>query len=469
MPIYPARTVRLVAQSHIRITLRLPRGVCECLGVIGICLLSFGLNAAPSFSQGLYRDGIGARSVSLGGADVAYAADPLGAMTANPAGLGLLSAPELDVDLGFAVASGKFTNSSNPDANLYGATGFIPDGAFAAPLHLRGHRFAVGFSVVPNTALAGSWHYVDPPGGVGGTSYGAQQIKSETVGVRAAGGLGFAINKKISVGGTIGVLYNENRLRSPYVFQTQPILTGLKTLLNLKTTGYGWNTSFGVLVRPTSAVQLGLDYQSKTRVVTHGTATGDISAQFATLGIDAPSTFRYDGRVTNVFPDEFSSGVSWRFKPQLRGVAQFDWIRWGAAFVNLPVQLTNGSNATINTVAGSTTLQDNVPLDWRDQYVYRVGLEGLATETSTLRAGFSHANSPVPDSTLTPLTAAIMQNSVNVGWLYRHGKFRFDSAYQHAFSVAQQVGTSLVKAGEFSNTRTRVGEDTFTVTTSCVF
>jgi len=398
---------------------------------------------------------------------VAFAADPIGAMTANPAGLGSLSAPQLDLDLGFLSANGYFTNAYNPNAQLHDSTGFIPDVAFGTPL--QSHRIGIGFSIVPDTALAGSWNYNDPPGGVGGTSYGAQQIKSEIVAVRAAAGIGFALTKKISIGGTVGIDYNENRLRTPYVFQEQPVLVGLKTLLNLKTTGYGWNGTLGVLYRPTAKVQIGLNYLSKTTIRSTGQASGDADAQFATLGLNAPPTFHYDAEVTNVLPDEFSSGLSWNFRPRLRAVGQFDWIRWGAAFHQLPVNLTNGSNSSINSLVGSTSLQDYVPLSWQDQHVYRVGLEGLATESSTLRAGFSHANSPVPDGTLTPLTAAIMENSLSAGWMYRWRKFKFDAAYQHALSLSRTVGVSDVKAGEFSNTRTDVGEQTLVLTTSYVF
>jgi long-chain fatty acid transport protein len=424
--------------------------------------------SAPAASaQGLYRDGIGARAVSLGGADVAYASDPLGAMTSNAAGLATLTAPQLDADLGFISANGAFTNSFNANGNLHDATGLIPDLAFAAPL--GSHRVGIGFAIVPDTTLAGTWNYNDPPGGVGGTSYGAQQIKSEIVAVRSAVGIGVAVNKRISLGATVGVEYNENRLRAPYVFQEQPVLAGLKTLLNLKTTGYGWNGTAGMLLRPTDKLQLGFDYKSKTRIKSTGNASGDAYAQFATLGINAAPTFHYNAEVTNEFPDQLSAGVSWHFHPLLRGVAQWDWIRWGAAFNKLPVNLSNGNNATINALVGGTALHDFVPLSWQDQHVYRVGLEGLATESSTLRAGFSHANSPVPDSTLTPLTAAIMENSLSVGWLYRYNKFRFDSAYQHALANSQTVGVSAVKAGEFSNSRTQVGEQSLVLTTSYVF
>jgi hypothetical protein len=62
-----------------------------------------------------------------------------------------------------------------------------------------------------------------------------------------------------------------------------------------------------------------------------------------------------------------------------------------------------------------------------------------------------------------------MKNALSVGWMYRHGHWRFDFAYQHAFDVSQQVGVSDVKSGEFSNSRTEVAEETFVLTTSYIF
>ena len=44
-------------------------------------------------ASSLFRNGSGARSMSLTGADVAVASDPLGAMYANPAGLSYLAQP----------------------------------------------------------------------------------------------------------------------------------------------------------------------------------------------------------------------------------------------------------------------------------------------------------------------------------------------------------------------------------------
>lgn len=55
--------------------------------VIG-AIIGIGSGAFGALANGIYRDAAGARALAVGGADVAWAAAPLGAMSANPAGLG---------------------------------------------------------------------------------------------------------------------------------------------------------------------------------------------------------------------------------------------------------------------------------------------------------------------------------------------------------------------------------------------
>src|SRR5437763_4456245 len=52
-----------------------------------LAILFFALQGSGN-AAGIYRDGIGARSMGLGGADVAWAEGPLGSLGANPASLG---------------------------------------------------------------------------------------------------------------------------------------------------------------------------------------------------------------------------------------------------------------------------------------------------------------------------------------------------------------------------------------------
>ncbi len=88
---------------------------------------------------------------------------------------------------------------------------------------------------------------MDAPG-VAGASYGLQEQKSAILAGRAAAGLGIMVTPRLSFGVTVGADYNTNTLIAPYIFQSQPQLAGLKTLLALRTSGYGWNGSVGALI-----------------------------------------------------------------------------------------------------------------------------------------------------------------------------------------------------------------------------
>ena len=73
-----------------------------------------------------------------------------------------------------------------------------------------------------------------------------------------------------------------------------------------------------------------------------------------------------------------------------------------------------------------------------------------------MRAGYSYGNNPVPDDTLTPLTAAITEHLLTAGVGYKTGRWRFDAAYQWEVPATARVGHSDLAAGEYSNSVTSV-------------
>jgi long-subunit fatty acid transport protein len=306
--------------------------------------------------------------------------------------------------------------------------------------------------------MLADWRFNDPPGGLGGNvSYGQQRHDSEIILLRPALGAAVRITPKLSFGVSVGLLYNENKLQTPYTFQNlQPSLdapfNGAKTLLDLHTSGFGWNAQAGVLFTPLTNLQVGLSYLSPSRLYTTGDATGDPYAQFS-----APPgalAFHYNADVRNVFPQEASAGLSWKPYQKWRLAVQLDWINWSDAFQTLPVKLSNGT-APVSGVLGSS-FQDNIPLNWQDQLVYRAGLEYAVTENLFLRAGYAYGKSPVPDSTLTPMTAAIMEHTLTAGVGYQVGPWSFDLAYQYDIPITRNVGTSGLLSGEYSNSSTEV-------------
>jgi len=164
-------------------------------------------------------------------------------------------------------------------------------------------------------------------------------------------------------------------------------------------------------------------------VHSHGDASGNARQQFDALGATTfQGDFHYDAEVVTKFPQAFSAGVSWQAHKRFRLNLQGNWIDWSNSFDLLPVFLTNGSNQDLNGFVGSDALNDVIPVQWKDQGVFGLGVESPMGEHFTFRGGYSYATNPVPSSTLTPMTAAILQHTLGTGFGYSKGRYNLDLA-----------------------------------------
>lgn len=441
----------------------LPRHALQCL-LFGASLLWFA--ACPLPAASLYQDGAGARSAAMGGTGTAAADDPLGTLFDNPAAMGEIDRPALSLDADTGIAHGSFHNRVNDHSTMLTA-GAI--GAAALVVPVGPVRLGLGFN--PDITAQTDWRYRDAPGGADGfTTYGVRDDHTTIALLRGAFGASWQILPNLSVGGSIGLLYNENELETPFVFQSQPTLRTAKTLLELETDGFGWNGQAAIRWRPVPSVTLSATYTGESSIDTHGTARGRAGVQLANLGLGgARQDFFYDAEVTNVFPQQVSAGVAWDATKALVISAQFDWINWSDAFDTLPVRLTRGNNVDLNGLVGSNRLNDDVPLNWRDQYVGRAGAEYAFGEHWRVRAGYSYGNNPVPPGTLTPLTAAITEHTLTAGVGYRVGRYRFDAAYQWELPATGRVRQSDLAAGEYSNSVVEVDIQRISLTATVGF
>jgi long-subunit fatty acid transport protein len=433
---------------------------------LALAILAVGFIASSAPAQDFYWTSASARSLSLGGVYVPSSGDAVGALASNPAGLSSLGGPSLNLSVTTVFARGSFSNSANTDSPLRDSPGALPYGGFGMPI---GHsRFSFGVGFVPDLMSVSNWRYVDPRG-AGGVTYGLQEQKSAILAGRAIAGFSASFGPKLSIGATFGSDYNSNTLIAPYIFQSQPTLKGLKTLLNLNTSGVGWNTSVGIRTQLSRKAEVGLAWKSRTKIDSTGTATGDAYALFGVPQGSPASTFAYSADVRNVLPQSVLASVNWQATSRWVLAFQTDWVNWGDAFVNLPVTLTNGTNAGINSVVGSSTLIDGVPLNWKDQYGFHAGAERVLTESASLRFGYAYANNPVPSSTLSPLTAAIMSNQISAGFVYQKGRSGFEGAYSFDPTAQESVQQSGLLSGEYNNSTVHIGTQNLTASYSFRF
>ncbi len=402
----------------------------------------------------------------MAGSGTAVADDPLSALFDNPAALGEINRPTLEGTVDGALAEGTFHNRANAGAGLSqpGATG-----EFAASIPAGPVTLALGIN--PDISLLDGWKVRDAPGGADGrTSYGVRDNASEILLLRTALGAAWQVTPSFSIGGNVGLLYNENRLQTPYVFQTQRVLKTVKTLLNLDTSGFGWNGEVALRWRPIPKVALSLAYTGESRVETYGTARGNADVQLARLGLGAARpNFSYDAKVGNTFPQQLSAGASWQARRGLTLSAQEDWIDWSDAFQTLGIHLSHGTDRDLNGLVGGSGLNDYVPLRWHDQFVERVGFEQVIDSHWTVRGGYAYGNNPVPPDTLTPLNAAITEHTLTAGVGYRVGHVTIDAAYQWELPATGGVRHSDLAAGEYSHSSTEVNVQWLSLTTKYEF
>jgi long-chain fatty acid transport protein len=449
-------------------------------------VLLFALAVYPALSQstGALGNGLPAAAAARGGTMAAEQGDALEAVEGNPAGLAALPRPALDLSALALFAHGSFANSVDANGTLRAYSGAVPYAAFGAPIASSRWKAAIAFT--PDMLMRADWHYADPPG-TAGVTYGYQKNESQIIALRTSAAIARSLGSRWSLGATAGIVYNTNLLHAPYIFQQQPALVGLKVLIDLHTRGFGWNGSAGAQFQATPNLRLALAWKSPTWIQSHGDLNGTASALFAALGIAADPTFHYRAEVDNHLPQTAVAAL--RFQASRHAIlsAETGWTGWAAAFQKLPVKLNGGSNPVINSVAGSSTVLDQVPLHWRDQGTLHLGVELPAKKSWTARAGYSYASNPVPSSTLTPVTAAILTNALSTGIGYNPesahpasdshpgshlgsthlpafwssavlapSSWRWDLAYQAQLPASQSVGHSGLLAGEYSNSRVRV-------------
>lgn len=441
-----------------------PVSLATALRASRIAFVAFAVALAlPAHGQGsaALGNGLSAAATGRGGETVTERDSALDAVEGNPAGLAGAHARSVDLSMLGLVAGGAFEDAANPDANLRGVAGALPFGAYAQPLGHSGWVGAAAFT--PEILMRADWHYVDPPG-TAGVTYGYRQQETQIIAVRSAFALARPLGPRWSAGVTLGIVYNQNDLHAPYIFQQQPQLAGLKVLLNLTTRGYGWNGSAGIQWQPSRNLRAGLAWKSNTRMRTNGPASGTASALFTALNLNASPIFSYQAQIENNLPQAFNAGVTWQARNRLRLGFEGDFTAWGQAFQQLPISLTAGSNPTINSVVGANHFNDAVALHWSNQGAFHGGFEAPVTETWTVRGGYAYQSNPVPSATLTPLTAAIMRSSLATGAGWAHGRWRYDAAYQAQLPNTVSVGQSALQAGEYNNSRVRVWTQSITLT-----
>jgi len=402
------------------------------LGGLGIALSL----TATAIADGVMRDGLGAISCGRGGTNIASADNGV-VLLDNPAGIANINGcgmVDLDVDLLFPVL-----DYSDPDNRSAADGDPYPCGNFSWIRRSRNGCWAYGVGLYTPAAF-GARYELEGPLPYSGT----RLYKSFGALAKVLPGMAYRVTDRLTVGGTLGVGISHVELEGPHFLQSLP-LQGTPTLIDLQTNGAALAWSVGLQYQLTPATTVGLTYQSATSFHMDGDIRVDVPNPL--LG----SSY-FDAELDLTWPRSLGLGVRHELCPHRIVSADVIWFDWTNAFDSLDLHLSDPANPAFEAAIGPT-LDEVIPLDWRDTVSVRVGYERHFGCHRVARVGYTYHRNPVPAGTLTPYLQTILEHTFSAGYGWRRGNWDVNLAYQYTFGSDVEVTTSDLVGGDYNGSR----------------
>jgi len=387
--------------------------------------------ACGLFANGLNLNGLGARPASMGGAFVGLA-DDFTAVFWNPAGLALLKGRTFGLAGDFLLPSARFTLdptfSMETKAKGYGA-GLV---GYFQPI---GDRIVVGLGAYTLSGLGADWAsqgfeealvYPLPPAYFT-PSLESYRWRSFIGSITLAPSIAVRVNDWMLLGATFNLSYGF--FQTSQWAETAVLPTKPPTLVNLgqqdlDVNGWGFGATFGLLIKPSDWLSVGLTWRTQTNMSLSGTMGIE---NIDRLGLPVSSDTSLE--VPN--PTWLAGGIA--VKPLDRLTVTFDlqWTNWAKL-------------GTIELVfadpewAEALTDEAALVLNWKDGLQVRGGVE-YDLGTFALRAGYYYDPAPAPDETMNVLIPSFTFNSFNAGFGYAKDRWKIDFGLEYLIGQDRTV------------------------------
>lgn len=389
----------------------LPMTVVAALAAIGV---AFALPNAALANNGLNLIGFGAESTAMGGADIGLARDT-SALNTNPAGLASLRALTVDqyiatsynIDNSHADRFGNNQRSSKRFAWLLG-------GGIASPLGTTNLTVGIGFFVQGGAGA----HYNNLR-----TAFGSADDLSAVFGiVRLTPGIAWQVTDQWRVGVSAGLVGATGTQR---VFPGTSVAGPAGAFFGTEVDGLQsqrFGARFGTQYAVTSTLTIGAAYATQVNLpLSNGRLTANMSA--IGLGNVRYGDVRLNGLAT---PREAGIGAAWQLTPRTLLSIEASWLDWSRALRSQRLIARNPDNP-----AAPAEIDQTVRLDWRNQWVFAVGLAQAVNDATTIYAGVNYGRNPIPRDTLNPLLAPIGDKHLTLGLAHSFtGGWRMSSSLE---------------------------------------
>ena len=221
--------------------------------------------------------------------------------------------------------------------------------------------------------------------------------------------------------------------------------------------GFGYAGKVGLLYEPNSNLKIGIVYQTQTTLSDLESSDATMSFQMsnATPPEGYPTVFpaNVTGDIKIVdfeWPSLYGIGISYRFNERFTASVDVKSVQWSDVMEDFTMNFVVNQDASNNmTSMGGPNMQGqeltaSLYQYWDDQVVVMVGGEYVVNDVFTVRAGFNHAENPIPDQYLNPLFPAIVENHITAGFSAKIGeKSRLDFGASVALEKEASIPTPM--------------------------
>ena len=406
------------------------------LRTLALCSCAVLVLGGRAFADGVIRDGLGAVSCGRGGTNIGFSDNGV-VLLDNPAGMVNIDGcgiADIGVDLLFCgMRYADPDNDTAVDGDPY------PCGNLSLIRKSCDGCWAFGLGMFAPAAFGARYELSGPP-----EFPGTRLYKSFGALGKVLPGVSCRVTDRLTVGGTFGVGVSHVELEGPYYLQSMPS-RGLATMIDLQTTGAAPTWSLGLQYQLTPATTMGLTYQSETSF--H--LDGNIRVETPIPGL---ASSYYDADMNVMWPRSLGLGVRHELCPSRIVAADVIWYDWASAFDQFELHLSDPSNPNF-AQAGLPTLDEDVPLNWRDTVSMRLGYEQHFGCGRVGRIGYTYHRNPIPKGTLTPYIQTFLEHTFTAGYGWCLQDWHIDLAYQFTFGPEVSVTTSDLAGGDFNQSR----------------
>lgn len=360
--------------------------------------------ASASANNGLLFIGFGSESLGMGGADTAVARDTT-ALNTNPAGLAQVARRAFDAygTLTYALDV-RHRDARGNDAGVEDR--FTPTFGGAYAQRLGDTKLTAGAGVFVQGGAGNRFENLATAAGT------PDELSARLAIIKLGPGLAYetgALRIGASVAAVVATL--EQKLFPGTSLLAPSPFFGIDAD-DLVATGV--NARLGMQYLASERLTLAMVYSPKTKLdFKDGQLRSNQGA--AGLGVVTYRDARIDGFA---LPQELSAGIAWKSPDApLLVSAKLAWLNWDDALNQQTISASDPSGP-----AAAPSLRRESALNWKDQYVWALGVAYTAGFRTTFYGGVNLANNPVPPETLTPLlSAAIARKHLTAGFSHPLG------------------------------------------------